>query len=277
MFKKKRPAMKRNKIKLRIVSLVTFICLMAMLLGCVTKKSDIPDPKAKEDQIGAEKFKESQRVFAIRNPMIVSNVGDLELTVRMATIAEIPEDLYKLSGLSIPIGAGSLGLGLVAPPMAAGSLVVGGVLIIPLGTYLYFHEKGIWDSINEALSNAELTRAIDRAMKDRLSVAFAEESAPNVKIEIIIQAFGIVNSSSMKPHCLVISADFILSRDNREVNRDHLRITEFNRSKDAPPPQCCSLEHFAKNEARLVKDTLTEYAEVLSVMAMDRFLRENSK
>lgn len=264
---------KKSCVRLVFIS----ICLMAMLQGCAAKKSDIPDPKLKKDQIGAERFKESQRVFAIRNPMMVSNVGGLELIVRMATIAEIPDNFYKTIGLTPPIGAGYLGLGLAAPPLYASALVVGGVIIIPLGTYLYFHEKWIWDSINAALTNAEFTRAVDRAMKVRLNAAFVNESTPNVKIEIIIQGFGIVDSSSPRQHCFMVSSDFILSRDNMEIKRDHLRITDFNRSKDAPPPQCCSLEHFAENEARLVKDTLTEYTEVLAEMVIDRLLRENLK
>ena len=33
---------------------------------------------------------------------------------------------------------------------------------------------------------------------------------------------------------------------------------------DAPPPQCANLKRFAKNKARLLKDTIAEYAEVSS-------------
>jgi hypothetical protein len=83
---------------------------------------------------------------------------------------------------------------------------------------------------------------------------------------------------SLVQHCFVVSADLMLSRNNNtEVKRDHLLITEANKSEDAPPPQCASLEHFAKNEAKLVEDTLAEYAGVLAVMAIDRIPRESSQ
>ncbi len=254
-----------------------FVCLIAMLQACSTGRSKRSAVEAIKDQPGSESFKERQKAFADRNPMIVSHIGELKLTIRMATLAEIPEDNYKMWLLFPAEGAGSLALGLLVPTIYSSALVVGGVFLIPAGTYGYLHEKGIWDSINGALSNAEFIRAIDSAMKDRLNAAFSEESMPNVKIEVIIQAFGIIKSSSMNRHCLVISADFIVSRDSIEVKRDNMKITEDNRSEDAPPPQCASLEHFAKNEARLVKDTLTEYAEVLAVMAIDRITGGNAK
>jgi hypothetical protein len=209
--------------------------------------------------------------------MIVSYIGELELTTRMATLAEIPEDNYKLLRYLPVEGTGSLALSLVAPPMYTSALAVGGILLIPLGTYVYVHEKGIWDSINGALSNAEFNRAIDSAMKKRLTAAFAGENMPNVKIEVVIQAFGIVESSSMPQHCFVVSANFILGRGNMELKQDHLQISELNRSGNAPPPQCATLEHFAKNDARLVNDTLAEYAEVLAVMAIEMIQREKTK
>jgi hypothetical protein len=264
--------------KKSFVKLICFsVCLIAMLQACSAGRSERSNAEAIKDQPGSEQSKKSQKAFADRNPMIVSHIGELELTIRMATLAEIPKDNYKMWLYFPAEGAGSLALGLVAPPIYASALVVGGVFLIPLGTYGYLHEKGIWDSINGALSNAEFTRAIDSAMKDRLNAAFTEEGMPNVKIEVIIQAFGIVNSSSMLQHCFVVSANFILSRGNMELKQNHLQITDLNRSEDAPPPQCASLEHFAKNEARLVKDTLAEYAEVLAVMAVDRISRESAK
>ena len=253
------------------------ICLMATLQGCSTIKSDIPDPKAKENQIRAEKFKESQRVFELRNPIIVSNISELELVVRIATKAEIPEDFYKMWAVFPAEGAGSLALGLVAPPLYASALVVGGILLIPLGTYGYLHDKKIWESINTALTNFEFTRAVDKAIQRRSKVFFNKESPPDVKIEIIILDFGIIESSAMNRGCFVISADIIVSRDNLEVKREKLRIAEYNGSKDAPPPQCASLEHFAKAKARLVTDTLTEYSEVLAVTAIESILRESKK
>ncbi len=260
------------------VKLVCFsVCLISILQACSAGPPIKLDDEVKKGQPRSKLFSQNQKVFAERNPTIVSSIGALEVTTRIATMAEIPDRFYKGWGTIIAIGAGGLALGLVASPMFASALVVGGAILIPGGIYGYFSEKGIWDSINEALNNAELTRAIDSAMKARINTAFAEECAPNVKIEMIIQAFGIDGSSFRERNCFVISADFILSRDSKEVIRDQLRITRANKSTDAPSPQCARLEDFAKNEARLIKDKLGEYADALAVMATDRILRENSK
>ena len=264
-----------GRVFLRFVKLVSFsVCLIGMLQACSTGRPKSSDAVAVKDQPVSESFKESQKAFADRNPMIVSHMDGLELIIRMATPAEIPEDNYKIA-LSFPaVGAGSLALGLAAPAMYASSLVVGGFLLIPLGTYIYLSDKGIWDSINGALSNVEFTSEVDKAMKNRLNAVFTDGSMPNMKIEIIIQSLGLVDSSSMQQNCLVVSAKFVLKGDNMELKQDQLRITDLNKSEDAPPPQCASLEQFAKNGARLVKDTLAEYAEVLAVMAIDRIPTE---
>ncbi len=249
--------------KLNLVRFVLIaLCLIVILQGCRTSQSVRSGIK-----------KESQQAFASRNPKVVSHFGDLELEVRMATTAELPEEYYKAGLYFLPGGAASAGIGVLA---ASSAMVVGGA-IAPLGAYIYLHEKGIWDPIYEALINAEFTPAIDKAMKDRLNITFAKERALDVKIDVIIQSFGLVGYALNTPHCFVVSADFILSRGEMEIRRDLLEISNVNRSKDAPPPQCACLKRFAKNKARLVKDTLAEYAEVLAVMAIDRIPKGYSK
>jgi hypothetical protein len=224
--------------------------------------------------VNVEANKKTQQAFASRNPRIASHFGNLELEVRMATTAEVPEDIYKQWLYGFPGGVGYAGLGVLA---TSGAMVVGGAFFVPLSAFGYIHEKGIWDPINEALINAEFTRVIDKAIKNRLNLTFTKERAPNVKIDIIIKSFGLLGDSFYMPHCFIVSADFILSRGGREVSRDCLQISDVNGSKDAPPPQCASLKRFAKNKARLVKDTLAEYAEVLAVMAIYRIPKGNSK
>ncbi len=237
---------------MKLLQIALSLLLVLSPIACASVQSDTKN--------------ETQQVIASRNPRIVSRFGDLELEVRMATPAEVPEEDYKVALYGVPYGGASAGLGVLA---ASSALVVGGA-IAPLCAYIYIHDKGIADSINEALINADFTSAISKAMKGRINKTFTKKSAPNMKIDIIIQSFGLVGNSFYEPHCFVVSADFILSRGGVEVMRDRLQISNVNRSMDAPPPQCASLKRFAKNKARLFKDTLAEYAEVLAVMAVDR-------
>jgi hypothetical protein len=209
---------------------------------------------------------ETYQTFVKHNPMISSRIGETELIVRMATTTDVAQGAQDEYLYFLPVGAGSLALGFVAAPMFASSFFVGGVLLMPLAVFGYSYEKHIWDSINGALSNTEFTRAIDSAMKQRLSGVLA---AQYNKIEIVIFRLGLVKVSNMQ-HCLIVSADLMLSGDNVVARREPMQISDSNRSADAPPPQCASSERFSSDDARLVKDTLAEYAEVLSAMVAAR-------
>jgi len=250
------------------------LCLAAVLPACTSVRSKPPDTVVVNDRADSAISNQSRKMFAERNSMIVTRLGALELTTRMATPAEVPEETYKMAMGSPAIGAGSLALGLMAPPMFASALVVGGVLLIPLGTHLYFSEKRIWDAINTVLSNTVFTRAIDSAAAVSLKTAIAGKSLPPLKAEIIIESLGLLKTSSLQPYCLIASARVIISRNNDEPVQEQMQITNGNKSGDSPPPQCARLERFAADDARLLRDALDEYAHVLAHMAVERILRK---
>jgi hypothetical protein len=253
-----------------IRNLLIGTCIVAVLpVGCASRSSNSRPVATVNEQRTHPAGKVYQK-FAAANPTMISRIGNMESVVRMATTAEILDDRYKLGALFPLEGAGSLALGLVAPPMYASALVAGGVLLIPLGSYLYIHDKRVWDAITGAMIDVEFTRAVDGALRDRLRILFGEESAPKLKMELIVQRFGIVESESGYQYCLVVSAELVLNRKDGEVTREWLNISQANGSEDAPPPQCAGLERFAERKARLVRDTLALYAETLAAMAAER-------
>jgi len=259
------------------INFFMMVCMLALLQACVNGKAPSVDREIAVKQTKPDLFQERQQHLLDRNPTIDSHFGKLELVVRLATPAELPEDKSKEGLYGSAIGAGSLALGLGAPPLYASSLVVGGVILVPLGAYLYFHDKGIWNSINGALSNVEWTRAIENDVRSRLINGFPAEPIPEMNVEVVIDSFGLVKLSSDLQNCLVVTAHIILKRSNRELKRDPLFITPLGKSDDAPPPQCAGIERFAENDAQLVKDTLREYAGVLAAMVTGRIAREISK
>jgi hypothetical protein len=257
---------------------VFVVSFSVLISGCASKSST---ESLEVTPSHSKLYKEKQEEFADRNPMIISNLGKSKFTIRMATQADMPEEYYKTWLGEIALGTGSAGIlatpvGLYSPayitPPAA--LFLGGLIVIP-GAIFYTHDRAIWDTISTTLSQVKFTHTFGNALRDKLNNAFSNESAPNLDIEIVILAIGI-NSHPQLP-CFVLSADFIVRQNNIEILRDQLNITETNRSKDAPPPQCASLSHFAENEGRLVTETSNEYAEVLAVMATERILRGNAK
>ena len=168
---------------------------------------------------------------------------------------------------------GFIPLGLVAPPVFASALVVGGALVAPLGAYVYVHEEGIRDAINDALTQTKFTAAVDAALQARLDEASRERPAA---IGILIQALGMVASTQGQQYCFVVSADLTIRAPGIRTTQEALRITETNQSADAPPPQCASLERFAEHDAALLKTALAEYAEMLAVMTVNRLPGKNS-
>jgi hypothetical protein len=119
-----------------------------------------------------------------------------------------------------------------------------------VGTHAYFSEKRTWDAINGVLCRSAFTPAIDKAIKERFNTAFAGMNPPKIKIQIMIQTFGLIESKAAQQHCLVASARLTIHREHGEPKQEQLLITDLKKSKDAPPPQCASLDRFAENGAR---------------------------
>lgn len=247
--------------------------IFVIIQGC----SITPLTSSNQQKEPTEFIKEQHKIFATNNPERVSRIGDFQLTVRMATSAEIPGDKYKETLFYPAHGATSLTLGVMAPPMYSSALVVSGVILIPLGTFLYTHEKKLYSSINNELTNVSMTSMIAQSIKQRLNAKFKDNEIPNLNVEVAIEAFGLSKSSSASPECLFIIGNMIFSKNNVAIKQEYLQITDINKSEDAPPPQCGTLERFGENDAQLVKDTLAEYAEVLAAMVTDRIVKEAKK
>jgi len=244
------------------------------LQACSSSHSELPDSKLKKQGYDSPWLKKQQQIFASKNPVTISTIGNLQLTTRMAAAAEIPEDISKINLFFTAEGSASLALGMVAPPMYASALVVGGLLLIPLSSYLYIHEKNKWETISGVLVKTEITGRLHRAIVKKLTMDSVDKRAVQGEIDIAVHAFGLVRSTSNNTHCLMLSADFILSGTSSNDCRESLKITEINRSLDAPPPQCSRLELFSKNRGALLKMMADEYIDVLAVMAVERILKK---
>jgi hypothetical protein len=255
-----------------LVLMVT-MCVVLTLAACSTGPTTQPNGETRVQQ-SSDVFETRQEEFSRNNPIIISQIGELTLTVRMATAVDTGNP-NKTGAAVSAIGAGALALGLMAPPLFASTLVVGGILLLPLGSYVYRHEKKVQNTIHLALINAHFTQAVDEATKRRLKRAFPQEDVPKLNVEVVIETFG-VEPAYKNQNCFVIAAVMKICGGDDDLKEYRLVITPWERSPDAPPPYCATLEQFARDEGRLVKDTLAEYSELLAVMAIDR-IRERGK
>ncbi len=257
-----------------LIHFLMILWVLALPQACVSKRMPPADVSANNSrQAIPRKVMEQQKIFAERNPEIVSQAGSMTMVVRLATVNEVPADMSKTGLLFSAEGTASAALGFALPSLYSSALIVGGIFLVPAGTYFYMHDKKIWEVISGTLSHAGLTGAISEALHERVDTLFADTDPPELKIELIIKAFGLVKSQAGIQHCLVMSADCIISRKGRQIERSLLMITESERSDDAPPPQCARIERFAQYGARLLNDHLYESTHVIAAMAIDRLVK----
>lgn len=194
-------------------------------------------------------------------------VDSIQFSVTLLNPAELPPDTSRewLNFLEPGIASGALGV--VAPPMYASGLIVGGLLLAPGSVVLSSMEHKKWLRVADALKKIEFKQRLLQALHTRAARELSP--LPQMRVELAVEAYGVVSKRSDKA-CFIAIADMTIMQHGKEAIRNRLSITATNRSADAPPVQCASLDRFAGNDGELVRDTAAEYIEILAIMTMDR-------
>jgi len=203
------------------------------------------------------------------------NITRYEFSVRTVSAAELPKDSSGEWMQFFGFGLASGALGLAAPPMFASGLVVGGLLLAPGALIISSMDRRDWEQTANALKSTDFERQLLRATEARAkrslpAPAASSDTAP-VLVELVVNAYGLAGSRQ-KGVCFIASIDLVATHSGNELLRDRMIIAPFERSTDAPPPQCATMERMAEREGQLVRDTAAIYAEVLAVMAIDRLI-----
>jgi hypothetical protein len=192
-------------------------------------------------------------------------------SVLLVNPVEVPDDssqeVMKLFGP----GIASVALGAVAPPMYASGLIVGGLFIAPSVLILSSVERQRWQKIADALKGLSFEKNLLSALQRRATGALRARSGPVATVELVVNAYGLV---ARKPQyaCFLAMAELRVAIEGKELLRDHIVISDSDKTRDAPPAQCASLERFAERDGQLVLETAAEISEVLAVMSIDRIL-----
>lgn len=235
------------------------------------------NPPESQEQLSQRTATEELVEVQADYPPVHREYDGWSVDIRMATRAELPDDETKEMAAMPFIGAGSVALGLSAPPMYASGLVVGGVLLIPLGSYLYVHERKIATAMRGALEGFPITVRLGAALDRRMASRQAGEGKPRPgAAEVLIHAFGFASDATGYQPCLILVADVVTRVGQNEPVRTRIRITEKERSEEMPPPQCATLERFAEHNSMLVSETLTEYVELAAIVARDAIAKERA-
>jgi len=191
--------------------------------------------------------------------------------VRLVNPVDVPVDssqeIMKLFGPGIAFVA----LGAVAPPMFASGLVVGGLIIAPSVLILSTVERQRWQSIADALKGLSFEKNLLSALQRRGTRALPFRSGSVATVELVVNAYGLV-ARGPQYACFVAMAELRVAIEGKELLRDQIVISDLDKTRDAPPAQCASLERFAERDGQLVLETAAEVSEVLAVMSIDRIL-----
>ena len=192
-------------------------------------------------------------------------------SVRLVNPVNVPDDssqeTMKLFGPVIGLSA----LGAVVPPMYAGALIVGGLILAPSVLTLSTVERQRWQAIADALKGLSFEKNLLSALQRRAMGALPPRSGSVITVELVVNAYGLV---ARKPQyaCFLAMAELRVAIEGKVLLRDQIVISDLDKTRDAPPAQCASLERFAERDGQLVLDTAAEISEVFAVMSIDRIL-----
>lgn len=208
--------------------------------------------------------------------------GPREWVLRARAAPDLPADRSaEIMALFAP-GLGYLGLGLVAPPMYASALVVGGLLIAPGAAIASMVERRQWERAVAPLLEMDFQRALAKALRERTPLPshgaeasrFASSPVPasptGERIEITVNGWGL--GGEREHVCFIASVDLSIGSADAVRLRERLVISDARVTPDAPPAQCASLERMGERDGRLVRQAAAEAAAALAVMCLDRVL-----
>ena len=197
-------------------------------------------------------------------------------SVKAMKAVDIPADTSREWMAFFGPGIASGALGVVAPPLFASGLVVGGLLLMPSALVMSDREHRQWEQVAHVLQNVPLENQLLDALQRRAIRTLHTEPGTAVHVTLDVDTYGIVGARPQQL-CFVARANLIVQTRQETTLQAALSISPGQRSPDAPPPQCASLDRFSERHGQLVQDTATEYIEVLAAMVIDRLRPESER
>ncbi len=198
-------------------------------------------------------------------------VGPVQVVVT-ATPARSPDEIDSAWGEMAALGVIVVPLGLVAPPMAAGALVVGGSLLVTLSATGYGIEGGGVSAVARALHEADFPVAVADALRKRGSRLAPTGTEPVARATVALEGWGVVSQTGNASgrHCFVAGVTLSVEREGRPAEIERVDLAADTRTVGTPLAQCASLGKFAAERGRLVRETARDYAELLAVVIGER-------
>lgn len=195
--------------------------------------------------------------------------------VQVMVIAAPPDAPGEISSAwrkAAMLGAIVVPLGLVAPPMAASGLVVGGGLLLVLSATGQGIEGWGVTTVARALQEADFPGAVADALRKRGTRLAPTGTAPIARATVALEAWGVVSRMRQASgrHCFVAGVTLSVEGEGRSADLTRVDFAAEPRLDGMPLAQCASLEKFAAEGGRLVREAARDYAELLAVVIGER-------
>ena len=249
--------MRRSSI-LRARAVVLIIAAL-FTAGCASSVATSPD---------------REKASAYESPrfLLPSPAGPISASVTTGNPPDVPEHSGK-EWLTLMLGGLALApLGIIAPPLYASAIVVGGALVATTSAAGYGTEAVTYGRAGRAIKNANLPALLCETLQAR-SVEDCAQSAAGQLI-VAVPAWGMVGIFGTKEdmHCLVAAVELTITLPNRPAIAEQIRLT-LDPTEGLPPVQCASLSRFNEDGGRLIRETARDYAELLAELITDRVKR----
>jgi hypothetical protein len=172
----------------------------------------------------------------------------------------------------LTIMKGATGLGATWLVLPDPRIIFGAALLLPGAAIGYSVEKGTWERVYVSLTTFDISHRISESLVERINKRYTSWTSPSGQIDIEINALGL-EGEPRSQLCLIIQSDLVVNLDGLGCFVRKIRIEGENRDHGEPPPQCADISRFGDRNARLVKDTLREYAEITAFLTV-QFISE---
>ena len=259
--------------KTLVVIFLIIIGTISILFGCATieKPQHVSQPDV-IDVVPSQKFDLTTLLKENNRPSI-----DVQLAKPGEVAKFYPENIEEgaLSGLVLGIMSAPV-LMLFNPYtyfMSFTELAIGAGVIVTVfvtcGVVIGGTNSNAQPIVTKAFQETNFAAQIQHILERNLSSRFSGQPDGITEIKLLILDYGFSDKGSNKLE-FHFEADIQVKHAGEFVFQDSIFWSAQKRSEDVPPPRSASLYEFAKDDGRLMRTMLEEYAEEVAAIVLNR-------
>ena len=230
--------------------------------GCMTSSRDKPIDSRALSLESASNIVHYEPFSKFDLAAIVSAHQQPSVEVICTKAAEISRQSPEsgLEGFAVGLGVGVL----LALPTAGQSLA-----FFPAATVSGILNSTHRNSVLRAFQEIDFPNRIGDFLRKRLSEQYGGEPSSAIEVQVIIRKYKIWGEDCTRLwfYC---DGELRVVRFGRVIFSDQLVWRALKRSSDLPPPRYATLGDYAQHDGQLVREILTEAAEILAAAVAKR-------